>query len=222
MNTLIILAIAALVLFLLFNSSNKEHFDNTTKLAWTDLAASQCSQLTEESNKIDKLMDSCNVPDKGEGQRAKINDKRNCVDNVNRQINNDRDRNLWCAAKDSKPFVSSSSMDVAGKGVPADSHEIPSVYDFKPFPKNVVQSDFSSLNNERSEVPHTAIVTVPVSSETMPTNEQLTVNPEVTPNFEVNVNTEVNAIGMLDKYSLLKPPFLEGVDASVKHSFASL
>ena len=145
MNTFILLIGLALLFIVLYRSTT-EHFDNSSNIPLTDLAAYQCDYLTNEAKKIDVFMDSCNAPNRGEGQRETINDKWACVDNVNRQIFNDRERNLWCTAKDNKPFVSTMNMTVTGNSEPTNDHDINAVYDVVPFPQNMVQTDFSSLN----------------------------------------------------------------------------
>jgi len=222
MNTVLIL-IGLALLFIIFNrSSIMEKFDNSSNIQLTDLATYQCNYLGEEAKKIDVFMDSCNAPNRGEGQRETINNKWACVDNVNRKIFNDREKNLWCTAKDNKPFVSTMNMTITGNSEPTNDHDINAVYNVVPFPTNMNQDDFPSLNKanrtfseggepstlkgESDKVNFNGQLNVPISSkidtrdnsdvfiEGTEQSKQLTYNQFVEQTMEPNLDTMPNFI----------------------------
>jgi len=223
MDKLIIIVLVVFALLYLL-SSIKEHFDNTSNIQLKDLAAYQCKHLTEEEKKIQVYMESCNSPNKAGGTREEINDKRQCVDNNNRKIFNDRDRDLWCAAKDDKPFVSPVNMKVSPNPVPDNDHDIEATNKITTLPINMIQNDFDSLNNPRSsqekvvddqqlEDPKPLAPATP----TMPISLTESVS-----NFPNQINTVVRASGMLNKYDLLKPPYLQGVDSGISMLYSEV
>jgi len=217
MDKLIIIVLVVLALLYLL-SSIREHFDNTSNIQLKDLAAYQCKHLTEEEKKIQVYMESCNSPNKADGRREEINDKRQCVDNNNRKIFNDRERDLWCAAKDDKPFVSPVDMKVSPNPVPDNDHDIEATNKITTLPIDMIQNDFDSLNNPRSgQEKVEAPKPLAPASPTMPISLTESVS-----NFPNQINTVVRASGMLNKYDLLNPPYLQGVDSGISMLYSEV
>jgi hypothetical protein len=219
-------------------SAVKEHFDNTSNIQLKDLAAYECKHLGEEAKEINKYMSSCNAPNKGQGQRETINDKWQCVDNVNRKIFNDRERDLWCAAKDDKPFVSNLDFKVSPVPAPQNDNDIEATSKVSTIPIGMIQNDFDSLNKARQNLPDPVNFNGKINKPLAPASPDFPLNLSVTSkehfgseseakskspsNFVNDINTEVVASGMLNKYNLFRPPYLEGVDASISRLYSEV
>ena len=251
MDKLIIIVLAVLIILYL-TSAVKEHFDNTSNIQLKDLAAYECKHLGEEAKEINKLMSSCNAPNKGQGQRETINDKWQCVDNVNRKIFNDRERNLWCAAKDDKPFVSNLDFKVSPAPAPQNDNDIEATSKVSTIPIGMIQNDFDSLNKSRNQNMESQSVNFngQLNTPTKPIPESPKPLAPASPDFPLNlsvaskehfgsaseaetkikspsnfvndINTDVIASGMLNKYDLFRPPYLEGVDASIRRIYSEV
>ena len=245
----IIVIIIIVALFLLFKSYIIENFNNADKFTWTDIATTQCNALTEEAKVIDTYMDSCNNTNPT-GQRQRLNDKWACVDNVNREINNTREKNLWCKAKDNQSYISELSMNITGNPISGNPHDLKSAFDFAPFEAGIADTDFYSLDKENKSVINsnadlvesilspistvstsTPIISSSSSSSIASTNDLTNItNSDVLSStislkehFDFdNVNSIIRASGDIEKYRLLNAPFLDGNDESEKHLFASI
>jgi len=83
----------------------------------------------------------------------------------------------------------------------------------------MIQTDFKSLNNERSN----ELVNMVNYNEVKKENENfLESETKTVSNFPNEVNTELAASGHLNKYDLLNPPYLNGIDASIDHIYSEI
>lgn len=101
---ILIVVILGLVFLYLKSNSNTENFEQFAPINWSTLSNDRCKELKDEMTEIQTTLQSCTAQSTS-GQRDELNNKRACIDAVNRKIFVDRESASWCASAEGKKTV---------------------------------------------------------------------------------------------------------------------